>query len=99
MLSATSKTDCRKSLSGRRFRREKLEIRAYAKQAGEGLEAQNILAEIKIRAERRAGELIAEEFPHGGDRRSESSLDAQRLKDVGISWFQSHRWQDIAAPS
>ena len=35
------------------------------------------------RAERRAGELIPEQFPHGGDRKS-TSYDPS-LKDVGIS--------------
>jgi len=35
-------------------------LRAYAKQAGMGLQMQNDCAEIKLRAERRAGELLAE---------------------------------------
>ena len=33
-------------------------LRAYAKQAGESLENQNLMAEIKLRAERRAGEIL-----------------------------------------
>ena len=42
--------------------RDKAEaLRAYAKQAGESLDVQNAAAEIKIRAERRAGEILAEE--------------------------------------
>ena len=35
-------------------------LRAYAKQAGMSLEMQNECAEIKLRAERRAGELLVE---------------------------------------
>lgn len=42
--------------------RDKAEaLRAYAKQAGMGLEMQNECAEIKLRAERRAGEMLAED--------------------------------------
>ncbi len=41
--------------------RDKAEaLRAYAKQAGESLTAQNDLCEIKLRAERRAGEMLKE---------------------------------------
>ncbi len=41
--------------------RDKAEaLRAFSKQAGESLEMQNNCAEIKIRAERRAGELLKE---------------------------------------
>lgn len=74
--------------------RDKAEaLRAYAKQAGMGLEVQNECAEVKIRAERKAGKMLAEQIPHAGGR--PKPLDKQRvfLKDLGISWFQSHRWQ------
>lgn len=41
--------------------RDKAEaLRQYARQAGESLENQNMIAEIKLRAERRAGELLRE---------------------------------------
>src|SRR5262245_49221700 len=41
--------------------RDKAEaLRLYLKQAGESLEMQNAIAEIKLRAERRAGALLAE---------------------------------------
>ena len=76
--------------------RDKAEaLRQYAKQAGEGLIMQNQCAEIKIRAERRAGELIPEQFPHGGDRKS--SCPESNLKDIGISEHQSVKYQAIAS--
>lgn len=51
------------------------------------------MAEIKIDFERKGGELIQEQFPHGGDRKSESSLHRANLKDVGIEYTRAHRWQ------
>ena len=52
--------------------RDKAEaLRLYMKQQGDGLEMQNAVAEIKIRAERRAGEMLAEmEKNKGGPVRS-----------------------------
>ncbi len=55
------------------------------------------MAEVKARAERRAGELIPEQIEHGGDRKTESSFHHERLKDLNISETQSHRWQAIAS--
>jgi hypothetical protein len=47
--------------------RDKAEaIRLYYKQAKESLEMQNAVAEIKLRAERRAGELLAAMEKHSG---------------------------------
>ena len=79
----------------------------YAKAAKIGLEAQNTAAEIKIRAERKAGGLLAElkrdNTFHGnqntsvianvGDHRSEYT---QALKDSGMSGQDARRWQTIA---
>lgn len=49
--------------------RDKAEaLRQYAKQAGESLEMQNDIAEIKLRAERRAGELLGEMEKAEGNR-------------------------------
>ncbi|MCA9265285.1 MAG: hypothetical protein KDA60_15600 [Planctomycetales bacterium] len=51
--------------------RDKAEaIRQYAKSAGHGLDLQNDAAEIRLRAERRAGAILATMRLRGGDRRS-----------------------------
>src|SRR5207253_5834603 len=42
--------------------------RVYARQAQLGLDAQNNAAEVRLRAERRAGELLAEMHKHAGGR-------------------------------
>jgi N6-adenosine-specific RNA methylase IME4 len=68
----------------------------YSRERGYGLQALNDAAEIKLRAERRLGELIPECFPHGGDRRTDSTSHDVRLKDLGISYMDSHRWQKMA---
>lgn len=74
--------------------RDKAEaLRQYLRQAGQGLEMQNQCAEIKIRAEVRAGELLAETVEPG--RPSKRSHDATILPE-GISKTQSSRWQAMA---
>lgn len=72
-------------------------IRCYVKQQGEGIVIQNQAADLKIRAERRAGELLAAMEMRGGDRKSGSKLHDATLKDLGIEKTQSHRWQAMAA--
>lgn len=81
--------------------RDKAEaFRAYAKQAGESLEVQNNIAEIKIRAERRAGEMLREMPKNEGNKFVRPSTDTiavfPTLKDLGISSDQSSNWQAIA---
>jgi len=66
-------------------------LRHYYKQIGDSLEMQNQCAEIKIRAERRAGELIPEQITVGT-----KSHDVT-LSDLDISNKQSARWQAIAS--
>lgn len=74
--------------------RDKAEaLRLYMKQAGHGLEMQNDVAEIKLRAERRAGELLSESIEHGGKPKSH----AVTLADLGMSKMQSSRWQAEAS--
>lgn len=84
--------------------RDKAEaLRQYAKQAGESLDSQNMIAEIKLRAERRAGELLAEmpkAKPSGSNQyedRSHDVTDPPTLDDLGITKMQSSRFQAVAS--
>jgi N6-adenosine-specific RNA methylase IME4 len=71
--------------------RDKAEaLRLYARQAGYGLEMQNECAELKLRAERQAGELLAG-MPELGRGKSRT------LPDLGLSYSQSSRWQQLAS--
>lgn len=77
--------------------RDKAEaVRSNLRVRGEALAAQNDAAEIKIRAERRAGEMLAQMNLHGGDRKSSLHDANLKLSDVGVSGIESHRWQRIA---
>src|SRR5262249_48233781 len=60
-------------------------IRQYYRQAGMGLEAQNDAAEIKVYAERRIGELLAETIQRGGSPKSHDVT----LASVGVGKMQS----------
>jgi len=78
-------------------------LRQYARQQKLSLEMQNRCAEIKIRAERRAGDILVDmEKNPGGQAEHESYLShdgtgsAPKLSDLGISRNQSSRWQSIA---
>lgn len=75
-------------------------LRAYVQAAGYGLEMQNDVAEIKLRAERRAGELLAQVDRQQRGRPEKTLHDASisrpRLQDLGIEATQSHRWQQLA---
>jgi len=82
--------------------------RVYAKAAKLGLENQNEAAEIKIRAERKAGQLLAQMPKNEGERgKIQEHLtgsnimlspadDTPTLKEMGIEPMQSSRWQMIA---
>lgn len=85
--------------------RDKAEaLRAYARQAGD-IEMVNWAAEIKVRAERKAGELLIEMKDRGerhsghGDQIAASSHHdaAPTLPALGITRDQSSRWQKKAA--
>jgi hypothetical protein len=62
-------------------------LRLYFRKATDGLEIQNRAAEIKLRADRRAGELLQEidRAHRGGDRRSKSRAGTLKLADLGIN--------------
>ncbi len=82
--------------------RDKAEaLRVYAKQAGESLQMQNNCAEIKIRAERRAGELLQETDKNSGGRPTKTrntmlQVSGPTLLELGVTRIQSSRWQTIA---
>ena len=74
--------------------RDKAEaVRKYAQSASLGLDIQNRAAEVKLRAERQAGKLLAQMTLRGGDRRSKNHHERLKLDDLGISRNQSTRWQ------
>lgn len=80
--------------------RDKAEAaRCYVKAARLGLELQNHAAEVKLRAERKAGELLATLKLPGGDRRSKSPRGTLKLDALGITRNQSARWQRLATVS
>jgi ParB family chromosome partitioning protein len=82
--------------------RNKAEAYRYAlKQAKESPEVIRKAEEIKLRAERRAGELLKEtpKAKGGGDVRNHPSnptRSEKTLSDMGISYDQSSKWQKIA---
>ena len=75
------------------------------KAASESLEAQNQAAEIKVRAERKAGELIAkmEKAKKGNrhikneERSSAEPSKTKQLESIGVSKTQAHRLEQMAA--
>jgi len=83
--------------------RDKAEaLRQYIRQQGESLEMQNQAAEIKLRAERRAGEMLKEgDRAQSGDNLLRGNImqprEAPTLDELGISKIQSHRWQTEAS--
>jgi N6-adenosine-specific RNA methylase IME4 len=61
-------------------------------------------AEIRLRAERKAGELLREmrlrgerDAGRGGNRKSQSHSVTVKLPDLGVTKMQAFRWQEIAA--
>jgi N6-adenosine-specific RNA methylase IME4 len=76
--------------------------RVYAQAAKLGLENQNEAAEVKIRAERKAGEMLAR-MPKAQGKRTDLVTscdevdDEPTLSDLGIERMQSSRWQTIAS--
>lgn len=81
--------------------RDKAEaMRTYAMQAKLGFEVQNRAAEVKLRAERRAGELLAEGArDRGRPSKKPSPGEGFSLADFGVSWKQSSNWQRVATLS
>jgi hypothetical protein len=72
-------------------------VRCLIKKARLGLQMHNEAAAFKLRAERRAGEMLASLNLRGGRRTPKSHAGTLRLEDFGISRNQSSRWQREAA--
>jgi hypothetical protein len=97
---ASRMLDEAKSLEEIKSIRDKAEAaRNYVKAAKLGLELQNCAAEVKLRAERKAGGLLRSLKLRGGDRKSKGHADPLILADLGISRNESKRWQRIASVS
>jgi hypothetical protein len=100
----TALAECQRVDEVKDIRDKAQAMAAYARQAQDS-ELIQYATEIKVRAERRCGELLriakesGELAPHGGDRKSESRSQPTNLKDVGISGDQSSRWQQLASMS
>jgi hypothetical protein len=66
-------------------------------------EAANQAAALRIEAQARAGQVLREMAgrgelaAHGGDRRSSSRSRGSTLNALGVSKFESSRWQQVAA--
>src|SRR5262249_54295226 len=68
----------------------------YAREQKLGRQAEIAACEIRVRVERRIGQLLAEmpgKGRHGGDRKSSSTVE---LDQLGITKQDSHRWQKMA---
>lgn len=78
-------------------------LRAYVKASGEGLDAANAASEIKLRAERKAGKILAGIEKNKGGRPAEKTagtmpeVSAPLLAELGVKEDQSRRWQKEAS--
>jgi len=79
------------------FRAQADAVRKYAKSTRAELDVLNQAAEATLRAERRAGELLAALLLRGGDRKSNGHAARLTLADLGVSESESTRWQDEAS--
>jgi phage N-6-adenine-methyltransferase len=68
-------------------------LRVYVKAVSESLDAANMAAEIKLRAERKAGEMLAAMEKNKGAAAPTRLHDATTLDELGIEKTQSSRWQ------
>lgn len=90
--------ECRTVDEAKKIRDLAEAARVYAREADLGQEAMNHAAEIKLRAERRAGEVL-DEMVTKGLRKSQAtakSNNAPSLDDLGIEPQDSSRWQKLA---
>lgn len=81
----------------RTIRNKAAAVQMFAKAANLGLQLQNRAAELKLRAERRAGTYVASLRLRGGNRKSKWHETTLKLCDLGISRDQSRRWRSVAS--
>jgi N6-adenosine-specific RNA methylase IME4 len=85
----------------KRVRDKAQALELYARQAKD-TELLDHVTELRLRAERRAGELLVimaksgERVRRGGNRRSKYPEGILKLGDIGVSPKQSARWQELA---
>ena len=97
---------CRTVDEAKQIRDKAEAMRVYLRTQKQSLIGQNDMAEIKLRAERRLGELLADQKAKGDRRstggrppknRSHAATDsAPTLKDLGIEKTAASRWQELA---
>jgi N6-adenosine-specific RNA methylase IME4 len=76
--------------------RDKAEsVRLYLRQREDAREAQQDAAELRVRAERKLGELLAATVNHAGSRGVGRTV--RPTLPEGVSKSQSHRWQRLAS--
>lgn len=98
-------SEARRALASAQTLEDVLSIRDQAKAleaclkiVGESLEAANDAAEVKLRAERKAGEMLAAmDNAKTGPKELGNSVLPNSLEDLGIGKIQSSRWQREAA--
>src|ERR1039458_9380580 len=96
----TAIAECYSADEAKAIRSKARAIEVYAAQA-RNTELERKACEIRLRAERRAGQLLREMKQTGdrdaGGRGKIASRGATQLKDLGITRDQSSQWQALAA--
>lgn len=80
------------------IRDKAMALERYFRASKDGLESQNLAAELRLRAERRAGDLLKGMEKSAGGRPSKKtgSTKLPVLDDLGITKTQSSRWQHLS---
>lgn len=73
-------------------------LQAYASGVGESLETLNKIAEMKLRAERKAGSILLS-MQKKTNQHGDKNNSIPALEDLGISRMQASRWQAVARVS
>lgn len=73
-------------------------LQAYASSSGESLDMLNNIAEMKIRAERKAGSILLQ-MEKKTNQHGEKNRSIPALEELGISRMQASRWQAVARVS